>query len=145
MYESFETDKDFERKGIELEYGGFIVTIARAGGANKQYAKVLEAETRPYRRAIDTETMDPEVALDLMMKVAAKTLVTNWQVKEGEDDDAKWKKGIEPREGTKLLPVNYENILLTFRALPALYQDIYAQAQKVGLYLKTILEADAKN
>ena len=145
MYEMFATDKDLERNGVRLDYGSFRVTVARAGGANKRYAKVLDKMTKPYRRAMETETMDPDVALDILQEVAALTLVTNWEVKVGEGDDAKWQKGIYNPEGGKPLPVKPENIIAAFKALPDLYQDISIQAGKMALYRKAVLEADAGN
>ena len=145
MYEMFATDKDLERNGVRLDYGSFRVTVARAGGANKRYAKVLDKMTKPYRRAMETETMDPDVALDILQEVAALTLVTNWEVKVGEGDDAKWQKGIHNPEGGKPLPVKPENIIAAFKALPDLYQDVSIQAGKMALYRKAVLEADSGN
>ena len=57
MYDAFGTDKDLEKTGIYLEYETFRIKVARAGGGNKRFAKMLEAHTRPYRRAMQTETL----------------------------------------------------------------------------------------
>ncbi len=42
MYEQLETDKALETKGVEIDYGTFRVTLARAGGANKKYEKLFK-------------------------------------------------------------------------------------------------------
>ena len=152
MYEMFETDPDLERNGVIIDYGSFRVTLARAGGANKLYAKVLERESRPYRRAMETETIDPEVALEVMQRVAAQSLITNWETKVGEGDDATWKKGILPpkdpetgKRPDKLLPIKPETLMATFKRLPDIYHDLDKQAKRMSLYRKAVLEVDAKN
>lgn len=140
MYEQFQTDPDLEKNGIFIDYGEFRVTLARAGGANKQYAKLLEAKTKPYRRAIQIETMDNEKAMDLLLEAFAEAVVLNWEVKDGD----KWKKGIEGPDGD-VIPFNTDNVIKTLRALPDLFNDLQEQASKVALYRKSIDEDDAGN
>lgn len=143
MYQQFKTDPELEKKGIELDYGDFVVTIARAGGANKRFDKVLEAKTKPYRRAIQTETLDPKVGERLLREVYAETVVLNWHTRT-EDDELM--PGIEnPDPNGPLLPVTAENLIATFKNLPDLYTDIVEQSKKVALYRQTILEEDAGN
>lgn len=140
MYEQFKTSDNLEVKGIHLDYGGFRVTIARAGGANKRFAKIADAKSKPYRRAIQTETLDADVSMRLLREVYAEAVVVNWEVKQ----EDKWVQGIEGPDG-KVLPFNRGNILKTFEALPDLFMDIQSQATKVGLYRETMLEEDSKN
>lgn len=140
LYKLFSTDKNLEKGGIELDYGDLKITIARAGGANKRFARLLEAKTKPYKRAIQTETLDPERALGLMREVFAESVVLNWETKV----DGKFKKGIENKKG-ELIPFNVENVIKTFENLPDLFTDIQEQAQKAALFREDIREEDAKN
>jgi len=141
MYEQFATDENLEKKGIVLDYGEFRVTIARAGGSNKKYARVLEAKTKPYRRAIQTETMQNEKAMDLVKEAYADAVILNWETKV-EDD---WKVGIENPDGGDLLPFNRDNVLATFVSLPDLFLDIQEQSNKVGLFRAQLTEDDTGN
>lgn len=141
MYSQFKTDTEMETKGIALEYGDFRIMIARAGGANKKFSRVLEQRTKPYRRAMKTETMDNDLAVELLYEVYAEAIVLDWLTKV----DGEFKKGIENPDGPKLLPPTVENIVATFRGLPDLFLDVQEQAQKVALFRQDILEADAGN
>lgn len=142
MYEQFQTDAEMEKSGVELDYGWGVITIARAGGANKRYSKVLEAKTKPYRRAIQTETMDADLAERLLKETYAETIIRNWEIR---DENGKLKKGIESPDGGKPLTVNVENIVAAFTTLPDLFLDVQQQAGRVALYRREILETDAKN
>lgn len=140
MYDLFKTDDSIEQSGVFLNYGSFRVKIARAGGGNKRYIKTLEAKTRPIRRAIETETVDEKVSRQLMMELYAETIVLDWET----EVDGKMEKGIEGPDG-KIMPFSKENVLLTFKNLPDLFQDIIAQAGKVSNFRQMQLEEDAKN
>ncbi len=142
MYKQFQTSEAFETKGVEIDYGNFRVTIARAGGANKRFARLLEAKTKPFRRAIQTEMMDNDRAGDILMEVFAETIILNWETKV----EGKFKVGIEPAPGEKkLLPFTTANVLLTLRNLPNLFLDLQQQATREALFREEIIEDDAGN
>ena len=113
LYGQFKTDEQLEKNGVEVDYGDFKITLARAGGANKKFAKLLEAKTKPFKRAIQTETIDPERALDILREVYSEAVILKWETKV----DGKWKAGIESPDG-ELLPSKPENIYNTIKALP---------------------------
>lgn len=146
MYQSFRSDAESETKGIVIDYGDFRVTIARAGGANKRYQRILEVKTRPYRRAIQTDNFDNERAATLLREVYAECVVLNWEVKNGTTDvpSSEWSVGIEGPDGITL-PFNKENVLKTFDALPDLFTDIMEQAQKAALFRASLREEAAGN
>jgi len=143
-YDKFKVDVGLEKKGIVLDFTEFRITIARAGGNNKRYDKVLEAKSRPYLRAIQTETMDNERAEQLLKEVYADCVVLNWEVLQ---KDGKYKKGIEDPTDGKLLPFKPENIVKVLNApeLKDLWIDIRNQAQKASLFRASIEEARAGN
>ena len=137
MYGTFASDPEAEVNGIALDYTDFRITIARAGGANKKYAKALHRKSQPYQRLIALDQMDNDKAVDILMQVYAECVVKDWETKNDEDV---WVTGIENPEGDELLPVNPANILKTFRALPDLFADVREQAEKGALFRTAIRE-----
>jgi hypothetical protein len=141
MYAQFKTDGDLEAAGIVLDYGLFRVTVGRAGGSNKRFERVLEAKTKPFRRAIQTDTMDNKRGAEILREVYAEAVVLNWEVKQ---EDGSWAQGIEAEDGS-LLPFSKDNVLATFNALPDLFADIQEQAGKVALFRAAVREAEGGN
>lgn len=137
LYKSFKTDANLEKSGIELEYGEnskgqpILIRIARAGGANSAYNKRLEVLTKPYRRQIQTETIDNKVLEKIVAQAFAETVVLGWEGVEDEDNNE--------------LTFSVDNVVKLFNDLPDLYKDIQEQAQKTALFRQEILEVDSKN
>lgn len=133
LYNSFETDKDLETKGVWVEYGdgtpAFLV--ARAGGANKSYTVKTKKLTKAYRRAIQTETLSDDIADRIYMESFYKTVILDW-------------KGVEDREGEDL-PFSLDNMKKLFTDLPELWADLRDQATSIAIFRKEVEEADAKN
>lgn len=137
LYNTFETDKDLEKEGILLDYGfnsknePIQIRIARAGGANVRFAKILEQKMRPYKRAIANDTMDNKVAEKLLIETYADGVILSWT-------------GVEDRDGTAL-EFNRDNIVKVLTDLPDLFMDIQQQSQKVALFRADLREAEAGN
>lgn len=137
LYKQFATDKNVERDGVVLSYGknsknkNIEIRIARAGGANIRYTKLLEAAIKPYRRQLQNETMDNGVAEDITMRVYAQSVVLGWE-------------GVED-ENSNDMEFTVENCMKLFKDLPDLWADIQSQATRAALFRQDILEADAKN
>jgi predicted transcriptional regulator len=142
-YDSFRVDKDLERKGVVIDYEKFRVTIARAGGNNKRYEKVLERLSRPYQRAIQTETLDNDKSMDLLKQAYAEAVVLDWET----NVDGEWKRGIEDPDTGELLPFNTENVLRVLRhgELHDIWHDLRSQATKAALFRASLEEARAGN
>ena len=137
LYKQVETDREVEKTGIVLDYGmnskkqPIQIRIARAGGANERYSKLLELRTKPYRRQIQNETLDNAVAEKITKEVYAKAVVLGWS-------------GVEDENG-KELEFSFENCMKLFDDLPDLWTDIQQQSTKAALFRADILEQDAKN
>ncbi len=146
MYSQFKTDKALESKGIVIDYGDFGVTIARAGSANSKFVRNHEFLTKPVRRLIEQEILPREREMAINRELYAKSVVLNWEVKDGVDKDGqdKWKQGIEGPDGATL-PFTEENVISTFENLQDLFSDITVQATNMKLFLASNREADAKN
>ena len=150
MRKLFTTDPALETKGVRIDYGSFRVTLARAGGANKKFTKLLEAKTRPHRRAMQTETMQDAAAMAILREVYAGGAIMLWENRETwSEETGEWVgefvPGIEPEMGFELLPFNHDNVCQTLDDLPDLFADLQEQANKVSLYRIHNLEEDLKN
>jgi hypothetical protein len=148
FYQMYETDKDKEKNGVPYLFadGMLRITLARAGGGNTKFARILAANSKPYKRAIQNEQISDEKANDLMMKTYAEAVVTNWETEVAEEDGAKvFKKGIRLKGQDELQPVNIENIVAVWKMLPDLFSDIMAEASKLSNYMTYQREEDTKN
>ncbi|MCP4897719.1 MAG: hypothetical protein GY906_12165 [bacterium] len=141
MFENYETDKVSEREGIWIDYGEFRVRIARAGGANKNFQKALERMSRPYRRAIATDSLDNEVAEGILRKAYAKAIILAWETKV--DDELQ--PGIEQKDSDELMEFNEDNVAAVLKALPDLFRDLQEQAGSMALFKSHLREDAAGN
>lgn len=150
-FDLFSTNKEFEQGGIWLDYGQFRIKVARAGGFNRAFALRMDAVMKPYRRAIESETMDVALADRLLRTIYVDTVVKAWEVRrpaEGEEpgDDDPWVAGMDnPDDDDVLLEFNKDNVTRTFELLPDLFRDVREQATKSALFRKDIAEVEAKN
>jgi len=140
-YALFKTDEDREKQGEWFQYGNFRVKLARAGGANKAFAKKLEQLSRPYQRLIRKNKLPADTADEIMKEVFLTTIINGWKYK---DEDGKFKDGIQDEEG-KVLPFKAGNVRLILNALPDLFADFQEKAMDSSYFLAEELEEDAKN
>lgn len=142
LYKTFGTSADLEQSGIWLQYGyadvpegeparPIRIRISRAGGNNTKFARIMEAKTRPYRRSIQTETLDNKIAESLFREVYAEAVILGWE-------------NVQDADG-KDLPFTRENVIKVLTDLPDLYQDIREAAAKATLFRDAELETDSGN
>lgn len=137
LYSQFKTDENLEKTGLVVEYGTnskgepIGIRIARAGGSNAAYLKLLEASLKPYRRQLQNDLMDNATAEKVMRTVYAKTVVLGWE-------------NVEDEKGQPM-PFNVENCIKLFEDLPDLFADLKAQAEKSALFRAELMAVDAKN
>ena len=131
-YSKFQTDAALELNGITLDLGeaGRFV-IARAGGANKKFAKRFAELTKPYRRAIQTETLSEEIGSKLLRQVYIETVLLSWD-------------GVTDENGEKLTFTS-GNAEKLFSDLPWLFEEIRRTAEDAAIFRTVVQEADAKN
>ncbi len=143
MRKQFQTDLEKEKAGIWLEYDGFRVKIARSGGGNRKFKRVLEQVSKPYKRQLQTETLGDKKAEDVLYETYARSVVLDWET---ENDDGEMVRGIEgPEGGPLIIDFTVENVMATFRDLPELYADIREQSEKTSLFREFVLEEDSGN
>lgn len=142
----FETDPNLERNGIDIDYGAFYITVARAGGANDRFRDVLRAKLAPYRRALETETMDDDLADKLAREAFAETVVTGWGRIDKDDDNKEVRTpGVMPWKDGEDRPFNADAVKELFELLPDFAKDVMGQAQRTALFRKALAEIDGKN
>jgi hypothetical protein len=131
MKKLFGTSEDAEKEGVWIDYGDIRVKVARAGGRNVKYQKVLEAESKPHKRALQTDSMPEDQARAMLMRVYSKTVVLDWE-------------NVDDGEGN-IIPCTEENILAMFKEFPDFFLEIKNMADGVALFRDEELDADAKN
>lgn len=146
-YASFNTVPDKERGGTYIEFGAFRVKVARAGGKNIKYSTLREALTKPHLRAIQTNTLPKEIQDALNAELAAKALVTAWEIDEnfGQVDPIseaalpqKWLAGkMHNPDSAEVIDATVESITKTFVRYNDLYLQIAGHASDIENYLNT--------
>lgn len=155
MYNQFATDANKEKTGILIDYGDFRVTVARAGGANKKFGKVLEHHMKPLKRVIDSGMLSDDKAQKLLADSYGQAIVLNWEVLVEQpiapsDDDPNpgtsqvWQQGIHGPDGN-IMEFSHQNVLKVFQDLPDLFADIRDQAGDAANFRKALWDESAKN
>lgn len=138
LYSQYETSAKLEKEGRWLNYGqneadgkDIRIRVARSGGGNKAFRKLMEAKTRPHRRAIETGKIDPDTLNAIMIEVMAQVVVVDWE-------------NVTDRDGKKLTCTK-ENIIKLLTDLPDLYAEILAYSQDGSVYRLEEMEEESKN
>lgn len=131
LWEQFEMDPVVEVEGIIVDYGTEKFRIARAGGANKKFLKAIQQTNRKYRKQLEHDLMEDELAEQIMREVYAKTIVLGWE-------------GVTDRDGEPM-EFSLENCIKLFVALPELYNDLREMATKADLFRLHIQEGESGN
>jgi hypothetical protein len=137
LYNQFKSDDKLEKEGILLQYGEnskklpICIRIARAGGSNVAFRKRMEIIVKPYRRQLQTETIDEKTLERIIRQVYAETVVLGWE-------------NVEDEKGMAL-PFTVDNCMRLFNDLPDLFLDIQEQAQRAALFRTEVQEVEAKN
>lgn len=148
-FDLFETDANAEVNGIDIDYGDFYVTVARAGGANDRFGQVLREKMRPHRRAFDLAGDNPSKELDaladrLAAEAFAETVVLAWGSKLYGKGTMVGRRDPVTNEPERL-PYSTEAVVAFFEALPDMRRDVMRQASSMANFRRLTLEGDGKN
>ena len=136
----FETDTKVERDGIWIEYApGVEVRVARAGGSNKHFAKVMQRLAKPHRRAIQTDSVDDDVLKNIFIKAYATSIIVDWK---GFTKDLIT---CDDADAGEELEFSKDNVEAVLRAQPNLFQDIQKASDTISYFRAEINEADSGN
>ena len=132
IYSTFGTNKELEKNGAWVEIDNHTrFLIARIGTVGCEYDKLLRVVTKPHRRAIENESISPELVTKITTETFAKTAVLNWQgVKDEEGNDIQFSK---------------ENAVKLLSDLPELADILITFARDFQNYRREQLEEDSKN
>ena len=152
IYSTFSTNKNLEHEGIDVRYNDIKFVIARAGGSNQAFKKAFGKKIKPFRSQIENESMDDDVAIEILAEVYAETVIRGWySIKKDADGNPVVKKGVPEwvdkmpdREG-KLMPYSTENCVALLVELPELFKDLQYMASKTANFRLAEDEKDEKN
>lgn len=141
-YNFFETEVDYEKDGIFINYSkaGFRVKIARSGGKNTLWEKEISKLATKHKGS-DLSVTENEEINDDITNVFIKTVIRSWEVM-SKDKDGKntvWKEGIVVKQpdGTKKIgKVTFDNIKMVLKDLPVLADDLIEKAGNWKLFQK---------
>lgn len=131
IYDMFRTDAGLEKSGVWLDYGPFRILVARAGGSNIAFQRILAAKLKPYRRQIEMGTMDEGQAKRLLAETYAESVVLDWE-------------GVTDETGTPL-EFSKDNVVKILIDLPDLFRDIQDQAGSLAVFRAQGVQEVAKN
>ncbi len=143
-YKLFANDKHAEQEGILINYGDFRFRIARAGGGNQRFRRLLQAKLKPYRHQIDNDTMDDAVSEQLLRQAYAEAIVLGWESRVVSDEGVEtWEPWLETPAGRE--PFSAEACFRVLSDLPELFRDVQAMATRAANFRRAEEDADAKN
>lgn len=153
LFNSFSTNEDLEKTGVVYTPdSSTAITLARAGGSNVKFQKLLTSLSKPYKRQIANGTLDPETDKKLMREAYAKAVVLNWETLIGEGDDARLVQGLEVWPGYSgdltedgLIPFTPDMVLKMFQLLPELFSEVMATAGDYATFRSEERKKDAGN
>lgn len=142
---TFKTNRTLETEGVEIEvaindHNGKAITIrvSRMTRMNKNYAKRLEAATRPHSASIANETLDNDLGYRLLQEVFVDTILLGWNnlpKSEITGDEA----------DSELVEYTRENALKLFEDMPDLYDDWEKRAKSAANFRDAEREGNAGN
>lgn len=131
-YATYKTDQSKEKTGVVIDLGeSGKFTVARAGGANKDWSKKIASATKPVRRQIQAETIDSALVDKIVIEAFVDTVLKDWS-------------GVTGREGAPLA-FTRDNAIALFTDLPDLFQELNKVANDAATFRDVILEVDSKN
>jgi hypothetical protein len=125
--EAYKSDRDAEKEGIWFVYpNGIKFLMARAGGSNNRYKRMLSKALRPHRRVIDQGRMDPDLSDELLRRVYANTVLLDWE-------------GIKDEKG-KSIPYTPQAGEEFFAAIPELFSELIDRATEAQNFVDAEVE-----
>lgn len=144
-FDIFASNPKTEAEGVWQDFGSFRIRIARAGGGNRRFARVMEAKVKPYLRAVKTETLDPEIANRILLETYVQCVITGWECNTAADGEPdKWEPVVEVERGV-FEPYSEDAVKKALIALPNMFDDIKAQAGGFATFKDEVRAANVGN
>lgn len=141
-FEMFETKDEFEIDGVWQDFGDFKVLLARSGGKNTAYLKMLSDEVKKLGKAT-FEALAEEEMIDIIRLAFCKTVIKDHEVK----IDGVWKKGVYVKNEGKveIVPFQVDNMILCLKQLPEYFKQLQEWANDYKVFQDEVIEDQVKN
>jgi hypothetical protein len=141
LFAMYGSDKNLETKGKWIVLGpdenATAFLIARAGGANTKFSKLLAEKLRPWQKLIQHNARKPtQEVLDIITKMQKETFVEACLLD--------WR-NVRIEESGENVPYSPEAAFKLFDQLPDLFLDLFNQADQVQTFQHDSLEDEAGN
>lgn len=149
IYDRYITDTVKETTGVVKDFGDFVVTIRRAGGANESFGVELAKAFKPYQQVMELDEMPEEKSRELYYGVTARTNIVHWSFKAPDPSDPS-KKVLLPglgyaEDGVGIIQASVDNLIELFKTAHELWVEIKMFAERRENYLLQNRAAAAKN
>lgn len=153
IHAKLKSSPSLEKGGTWMETGNTRVLLARAGGSNSQFLAAFTKVFKEHKRALDLDLVSDEKSAKLFHEIYAEHIVLDWETNLNDEktDDfgkplpANWVKGIENPNGDGLLPVTFDNVVMTFQMLPDFFGMCKEHAETAQFYTQALADQIAKN
>jgi hypothetical protein len=145
-YAKYHVDPVIKKAGIIFEDEDNRITVTYAGNENERYTRLLKLKLKPHESRIRSDSFPDKEFQKILAEVYAATVVLNWQVNVGKDEDENiiWQDGIFDAEGT-ILQMNEFSIVQAFSLGERLFEDVIKVASNFNLFRQRQLEDEGKN
>lgn len=149
IYDRFITDPGKETSGVVKDFGDFVVTIKRAGGANEAFGIALAKAFAPYHQVMELNEMPEQKTRELYYEVTARTNIVCWSFKAKDPSDPKKTVLLQglgyAEDGNGVVPATPENIIELFTKAHELWIEVKMFAERRENFLLQNRAAAAKN
>jgi hypothetical protein len=144
LYSKFQTDPVKESKGVDVDFGVCVLTLARAGVSNEEYHNAFTAAFAPYNQVMELNEMPEAKARELTYRVYAEHVIKRWQYRD--PLTLKLYDGLGRDDEGNVVPATPDNIVaLLVDNRHDFFLKIRDRAQALETYLAVGREAAAKN
>jgi hypothetical protein len=147
LFSQFATDRRAEVEGIDVTFDGVTkFRVSRMGRSNKRYQKMVEAETKVHRHAIQNETFPTELDEAITLKIFIACILLGWEKLRMPELFTPDEHCVPADDGGSYLPCTPENAARLFGkdGLPELYIALKEQAQKMANFRAEDIAEDSK-
>jgi hypothetical protein len=148
IYNGYITDPAKEQAGIVKDFGDFVVTVARAGGSNEAYGRIMAELYLPYEQVMALDEMPEDKARELWYQGVARTVIKHWAFKSPDPENHKktiLRDGLGIDDQGQVVPATEANIIELFKAAHELFIEIRSFAERRENYSRANMQAAAKN
>lgn len=131
-FDRFDRDEELEaNEGVDLRFtDNAVITILRAGGSNKKYARVFGRITKPYQRQMNAGTLDEKLSIELHAKVYAESIIVGWS-------------GI--KSGGEEVPFTKQNVIDFLISVPEVFTEIRIAAESMDTFRRAKMESEVED